>query len=74
MEGRKSHDNDWDDEEDPKLAIRRHTDRCFHRVEEVVQGGYIVEGIMIGEDEVAEVRKTGDDGGLPQCNVPEDEK
>ncbi|QQE10607.1 hypothetical protein JD969_14000 [Planctomycetota bacterium] len=54
-------------EEKPRLAIRRHTDRCFHEVEEVVEGGYIVEGFMIREDEVAEVRQTGEDGGLPAC-------
>ncbi len=46
----------------PRLAIRRATDRCFHAVEEVVRGpggeveGYIVEGFMIPADEVAQVR------------------
>ncbi|MCX5660806.1 MAG: hypothetical protein NTW19_13955 [Planctomycetota bacterium] len=45
-----------DDDLDPNLAIRRHTDRCFHRVEEVVPEGYIVEGILIPREEVAEVR------------------
>lgn len=50
---------------DPNLAIRRHTDRCFHRVEEVVAGsptsgggGFIVDGVLIPHDEVAEVRST----------------
>lgn len=44
----------------PGLAIRRHHDRCFHSVEEVVPGGYIVEGIFIDEDDVADVRKEDD--------------
>ena len=67
----KSRNHDKMENEAPRLAIRRHTDRCFHRVEEVVTGGYIVEGILIPEDEVAEVRETGDDGGLPSCETPE---
>lgn len=53
----------------PRLAIRRHTDRCFHEVEEVVYRtthpdgpgtgevlGYIIDGVMIDPDDVAEVR------------------
>lgn len=53
-----------DDEPDPSpcLAIRRLTDRCFHRVEEVVPEGYIVEGILIPHDEVVETRTTNTDG------------
>lgn len=58
-----------DADADPRLAIRRHTDRCFHRVEEVVPRGYIVEGIFIDEDEVAEVRRLDADGApLPPCD------
>ena len=46
-----------DEGDDPKLAIRRHTDRCFFKVEEVVEGqGYIVEGILIPLEDIAEVR------------------
>jgi hypothetical protein len=43
------------DADDPRLAIRRHTDRCFHRVEELADEGYIVQGFLIPADEVAEV-------------------
>lgn len=49
------------DDEDPNLAIRRHTDRCFFKVEEVVEGeGYIVEGILIPLDDIAETRHDDD--------------
>jgi len=53
--------------DNPNLAIRRHHDRCFHVVEEVVPGGYIVEGIFIDEDEVAQVRSA--DGLSGSCEV-----
>lgn len=60
--------------DDPRLALRRHADRCFFRVEEVVPGpggavrGFVVEGVMIDPDDVAELRRTGADGGaLPAC-------
>lgn len=61
----------------PRLAIRRHTDRCFHAVEEVVPEGppddasggesggirgYIIDGVMIDADDIAEVRTIPDDG------------
>ncbi len=63
----------------PNLAIRRHTDRCFHTVEEVVPEavqpdgreigvrGYIIQGVLVDKEEVAEVRPIpeGDDG--PGC-------
>ena len=56
------------DPDDPRLAIRRHHDRCFHRVEEIVPGGYIVEGIMIDHDDVAERRQLDANGSpLPPC-------
>ena len=51
------------------LAIRRHTDRCFFAVEEVVEEadgslrGYIVEGMLIDKDDVAQVRR-----GRHTCN------
>ena len=55
-----------DDEDDPKLAIRRHTDRCFFKVEDVVEGeGYIVEGILIPLEDIAEVRE---DDSESSCN------
>ena len=58
------------DADDPRLAIRRHTDRCFFRVEELVAGpgltlaGFVVEGVMIDPDDVAEVRRTAEGGGM----------
>lgn len=90
------------DDDTPRLAIRRHTDRCFHMVEEVVPEGpigdrpagtpgerggtipeeipgaglrgvrgYIVDGVMIDADDVAEVREVpeegGNSGGGPDC-------
>lgn len=66
-------DDDFD-ADDPCLALRRHTDRCFFRVEEVVPHadgsarGFLVDGVMIAADEVAELRRTDADGGaLPVC-------
>jgi hypothetical protein len=56
---------------EPRLAIRRHTDRCFHRVEEVVKGkhgGYIVQGVLIPEEDVAETVEL-DGEGNPACRV-----
>ena len=65
------HDNmhdehDTHDEQDsvPGVAIRRHTDRCFLKVEELAPHGYIVEGIFIDEDDVAEVRTLDDAGRI----------
>gem|GEM_PF-5098459 len=56
--------------DEPHLAIRRHTDRCFHRVEEVVPDeGYIVDGILIPLDEVAQLVELDDEGApLPPCD------
>lgn len=60
----------------PRLALRRHTDRCFFRVEEVVPWpdgevrGFLVDGVMIEVDDVAELRRTGADGGpVPGCGT-----
>ncbi|MCC7193753.1 MAG: hypothetical protein IT444_13335 [Phycisphaeraceae bacterium] len=50
------------DDLNPRIAIRRATDRCFHRVEEIVPNGYIVDGILIPHDEVVQVRPTNADG------------
>mgnify|MGYP006274210555 CR=1 FL=1 len=53
-------------EDRPNLAIRRHTDRCFFEAEEVIHGpgggveGYVVEGVMIDVDDVADVRPVSD--------------
>ena len=56
-----------DDEDDPR--------RCFHRVEEVVPGGYIVEGFKIDEDDVVEVVKLDANGApLPECRPARDMK
>lgn len=64
------------------LAIRRHTDRCFHAVEEVVPvglakngaekgvRGYIIDGVMIDVDDVAEVRLISDGLPAPGCIDP----
>jgi len=52
----------------PALALRRHTDRCFFDVEEVVEEpdgsvrGYIVAGHLIDKDDVAELRRTPSPG------------
>lgn len=49
----------WSAEEHPDetMGIRRAQDRCFHNVEEEVEEGYIVDGILIPRDEVVEVRR-----------------
>lgn len=50
-----------DQKDMPQLAIRRHTDNCFLEVEQRVPGGYIVEGMFIGDDEVADVHPIDDE-------------
>lgn len=63
----------WSQEDHPgeTLGIRRHTDRCFHAVEEEVEEGYIIDGILIHRDDVAEVRRCQDtDQDLP-CRRPD---
>ena len=57
------------EDDQPKLAIRRHHDRCFHPVEEVVPEGYIVQGVLIDRDEVAQVVELAGDGSaaVPAC-------
>ncbi len=72
-----------DAEEPRRVAIRRYTDRCFHAVEEVVYAGppgdvpgggsgeamgYIIDGVMIDVDDVAEVRHIPDGGDRPACH------
>ena len=60
------------DADPPALAIRRHTDRCFFAVEELLPApdgslaGFVVEGHRIDPDDVAEVRRT-DAGSAPDC-------
>jgi hypothetical protein len=65
-------DNRKADEADqtPNVAIRRHHDRCFHAVEEVVLEGFIVQGILIPHDEVAQVAPVEPGGVLPACRLP----
>ena len=52
-----------------RLALRRHTDRCYFTVEEVVHhgdgslAGFVVEGNLINPDDVADLKETGPDGG-----------
>jgi len=65
------------DDDDPRLALRRHTDRCFHRVEEVLHHadgslrGYIVDGVMIDAADVAETVGLDASGApLPACRRP----
>ena len=61
------------EDEQPKLAIRRHHDRCFHPVEEEVPEGYIVQGVLIDRDEVAQVVEMDTIEGqpvLPACKSP----
>lgn len=56
----------------PCLAVRRHTDRCFFAAEEAVPGpdgalvGYVVEGVLIPLDEIAETRPIVE--GAEACN------
>lgn len=54
----------------PGVAIRRHHDRCFHVVEEVVPEGYIVQGVLIAHDEVAQVHTLADGQPVPACRRP----
>jgi hypothetical protein len=61
-------EQDWE-ADGPALALRRHTDRCFFRVQELVPEagggvrGFVVDGVLVPADEVAELRRTGADGG-----------
>ncbi len=59
----------WRAEDHPgeTLGVRRHTDRCFHAAEEETEDGYIVRGVLIARDEVAEVRLARTP---PACNPP----
>ncbi|MEQ9455456.1 MAG: hypothetical protein RLN76_12795 [Phycisphaeraceae bacterium] len=51
--------------DDPPLAVRRATDRCFFAVEEITAEGVIVEGFLIRFDEIEEFRMT--EGGGEAC-------
>lgn len=60
-----------DDQPDQPMAIRRHHDRCFHLAEEVTPQGYIVDGILIDHDDVAEaLPMDGANPQLPTCGWP----
>ncbi len=55
-------EHDESEPENAGIAIRRHGDRCFHAVEEMVFSagcgggcGYIVDGIMVMPEDVAEM-------------------
>jgi len=62
------------DDDAPNLAARRHTDRCFFAVEEIVHepdgtvAGYIVEDILWPMEDVAEVRALDD---ASTCDPPD---
>lgn len=62
----------WSQEDHPgeSLGIRRHQDRCFHAVEEEVEEGYIVQGVLIHRDEVKEIRLSRNSKEDLPCNRP----
>lgn len=64
-------DSLWSPEDHPgeQLGIRRHQDRCFHPVEEEVEEGFIVDGILIPRDEVAEIRTAPAGPGEGPCRM-----
>lgn len=47
-------------------AIRRWGDPCFHRVDEEVEEGFILGGVLIPRDEVLEVIDVGPDEVCPR--------
>lgn len=57
-----------EDQPDRTVAIRRHTDRCFHAADEEWDDGFVVEGIFIPREEVAEIRRDADH--VPPCRAP----
>lgn len=58
-----------EDHPDTHVAIRRHTDRCFHAAEEEYPDGFIVQGILIPRDEVAEIRRLDNGDSHPSCRA-----
>jgi hypothetical protein len=59
-DGEADHDHRW--------SIRRHRDRCFHAAEEFVPGrGYVVQGVLIPLEEIAQVREQAK---APACERP----
>lgn len=59
---------DQDDADDePHVAVRRHHDRCFHVAQEVVPEGYIVQGVLIPLEEVAQVVRLDEGQAPPAC-------
>ena len=58
-----------EDGQQVRLALRRHTDRCFFEVEEVAAHGYIIEGFLVDPDDVAElIELPGNGAALPKCD------
>lgn len=63
--------DDPDPCETPGVAIRRHTDRCFHVAEEAWPDGYIVQGIFIPLDDIAETCSLDSSGNpIARCRLP----
>ena len=48
------------------MAIRRWGDACFHRVDEVVEEGFILGSVLVPRDEVLEVIEVGADEACPR--------
>ena len=48
-----------------RLGIRRWGDRCFHKVDEERDDGYVVQGFFIHRDDVEDVVKWDDQGDTP---------
>jgi hypothetical protein len=53
-------------DEQRQVAIRRWGDGCFHRVDEVVEEGFILGGVLIPRDEVLEVIELGAGEACPR--------
>lgn len=69
---------DFSCETPPPLALRRYTDRCFFAVEEVVPAsaregggirGFIVDGVLIEADDVAQLRRTDQPATPAVCEL-----
>lgn len=50
----------------PQVAIRRWGDACFHRVDEVVEEGFILGSVLVSRDDVLEVIEVGADEACPR--------
>lgn len=49
-----------------QVAIRRWGDACFHRVDEVVEEGFILGSVLVSRDDVLEVIDVGSDEVCPR--------